>query len=139
MKTILLLLLVLSYSFSMAQPANEVEVAVEALRQAMVDPTEDGLKKLTSADLTYGHSSGLMENQTEFIQALVSGKSDFKSITLSDQTITLPRKDLALVRHNLKGKTVNSGVEGTANIGVLLVWSKEKGGWKLLARQAFKL
>ena len=139
MKSGIFLLLVLFYNLSMAQPEKDVEKAVEALRLAMIDPTADGLKKLTSIDLSYGHSSGLMENQTDFIAALVSGKSDFKSIVVSDQTIVLPRKDLALVRHKLKGETMNGGTAGTLNLGVLLVWSKEKGEWKLVARQAFKL
>ncbi len=139
MKTIILLLLVSVYNFAIAQPEKEVEKVVEALRLAMIDPTAEGLKKITSTDLSYGHSSGLMENQAEFIGALVSVKSDFKSIALSDQSIVLTGKNIALVRHKLKGETLTAGAVGSINIGVLLVWSKEKGGWKLLARQAFKL
>jgi hypothetical protein len=135
----ILFLLVLCYNFSFAQPEKEVEIAVEKLRMAMIDPTLEGLKSITSTDLSYGHSSGLMENQSEFIEALVSGKSDFKSILLSDQSIVLTGKNIALVRHKLKGETFNAGVVGALNLGVLLVWSKEKGDWKLVARQAFKL
>jgi hypothetical protein len=139
MKIFPLLVLLLCYHISSAQPEKEVEMAVEKLRVAMIDPTLDGLKSVTSTNLTYGHSSGTMENQTEFVEALVSGKSDFRSIIVSDQTITLPQKDLALVRHKLKGETLNGGTAGTLNLGVLLVWMKEKGEWRLLARQAFKL
>lgn len=139
MKTIIALLLILGNSFSQAQTDKEVERAVEVLRLAMIDPTEERLRALTSAELSYGHSSGLMENQTQFIEALVSGKSDFKSIIVSDQTIALPQKNLALVRHKLKGETLNGGTAGTLNLGVLLVWIKESGEWRLLARQAFKL
>lgn len=139
MKTIIALLLILGNTFSQAQTDKEVERAVEVLRLAMIDPTEERLRALTSAELSYGHSSGLMENQTQFIEALVSGKSDFKSIIVSDQTIALPQKNLALVRHKLKGETLNGGTAGTLNLGVLLVWIKESGEWRLLARQAFKL
>ena len=134
-----MLLLVLCYNTALAQPEKEVGKIVEELRLAMIDPSTDGLKKITSLDLSYGHSSGLMENQNEFIEALVSGKSDFKSITLSDQSIKFTGKNIALVRHKLKGETLTAGVVGAINIGVLLVWIKEKGGWKLVARQAFKL
>lgn len=139
MKPTMLLLLVLFYNFSMAQSEKDVEKAVEALRLTMIDPTAEGLKRLTSMDLSYGHSSGLMENQTQFIEALVSGKSDFKSIALSDQSVVLTGKNIALVRHKLKGETLTAGAVGALNLGVLLVWTKEKGEWKLLARQAFKL
>ena len=139
MKTIGFLVLLFICNLSFAQPEKEIETAVEKLRLTMIDPTADGLKSITSKDLSYGHSSGLMENQTEFIEALVSGKSDFKSIVLSDQSIALSGKNIALVRHKLKGETFNAGVVGALNLGVLLIWSKEKGEWKLLARQGFKL
>ncbi len=135
----ILFLLILCYNFSLAQPEKEVGIAVEKLRLAMIDPTLKGLKSMTSMDLSYGHSSGLMETQSEFIEALLSGKSDFKSIVLSDQSILLTGKNIALVRHKLKGETFNAGVVGAINLGVLLVWSKEKRDWKLVARQAFKL
>ena len=139
MKTLIFLVLLFICNLSFAQPQKEVEAAVEKLRLTMIDPTAAALKSITSKDLSYGHSSGTMENQTEFIEALVSGKSDFKSILLSDQSIALSGKNIALVRHKLKGETFNAGVVGTLNLGVLLVWSKEKGEWKLVARQAFKL
>jgi len=140
MKSFLLTLVLFTIlNVSFAQPEKEVEAVVEKLRLAMIDPTTDALKNITSKDLTYGHSSGLLENQDQFIEALVSGKSDFKTINLSDQTITLSGKSIALVRHKLKAETFNGGTPGTANLGILTVWVKEKGVWKLLARQAFKL
>jgi len=139
MKILLLTFLLVSYNFAVAQPEKEVETAVEKLRIAMIDPTTDALTKLTSADLTYGHSSGLLENQGQFIEALVSGKSDFKTIELSDQSIKLSGKNIALVRHKLKGELISGSNINTVNLGILTVWVKEKGEWKLLARQAFKL
>jgi hypothetical protein len=140
MKTLTLVLLLISYNLTFAQPEKEVEAAVEKLRLALIDPTLDGLKSLTSPNLSYGHSAGLIENQDQFIEALVSGKSDFKTVTVSDQTIRLNGKSTAIVRHKLKGELVNAdGTINNVNLGVLLIWVKEKGGWKLLARQAFKL
>jgi len=139
MKILLLTFLLVSYNFAVAQPEKEVETAVEKLRMAMIDPTTNALTKLTSADLTYGHSSGLLENQGQFIEALVSGKSDFKTIELSDQSIKLSGKNIALVRHKLKGELISGSNINTVNLGILTVWVKEKGEWKLLARQAFKL
>jgi len=139
MKILLLTFLLVSYNFAVAQPEKEVETAVEKLRIAMIDPTTDALTKLTSTDLTYGHSSGLLENQGQFIEALVSGKSDFKTIELSDQSIKLSGKNIALVRHKLKGELISGSNINTVNLGILTVWVKEKGEWKLLARQAFKL
>lgn len=117
---------------------KQVAAAVEALRTAMVSGNRNQLEALASPNLTYGHSSGLMEDKAAFVEALASGKSDFVSIDLTDQTITLDG-DIALVRHKLAAQTNNGGTPGSTNLGVLLVWKKQQGKWKLLARQAFKL
>ncbi|HEU5167922.1 MAG TPA: hypothetical protein VFU29_20400 [Chitinophagaceae bacterium] len=43
------------------------------------------------------------------------------------------------VRHILKTKT-NDGVKpGEVNLRILLIWQKQRGGWKLPARQAVKI
>jgi len=115
-----------------------VAQAVEALRKAMIDPDKATLSALVADELSYGHSSGLVENKAAFLEALLSGESDFKTIDLSEQTITVVDKT-ALVRHRFNAETLNGGKPGTANIAVLLVWVKGKGGWKLLARQAVKI
>ena len=124
-----------------AQTSEEKEVAavVEALRKAMVDADKTVLEKLTAGELSYGHSSGTIEDKATFIESLVSGKSDFVSITLEDQTIQV-NDGMALVRHKLRGETQDKGKPpGTVNIGILLVWRKEKKEWKLVGRQAYKL
>lgn len=110
---------------------------VEQLRRAMIDGDGKALKQLSSPLLSYGHSSGNMENQTAFIEKIASGKSDFVTMELADQTITISG-DVALVRHNLHADIKDGGVPNTIHLGILLVWQKQAGDWKLLARQAFK-
>ncbi len=141
MKRTFLFLMLCGCSLVMrAQTADEkaVAAAVETLRKAMVDADKAGLEKITADALSYGHSSGKVENKAAFVEAIVTGKSDFKSIELADQSITIS-ENLALVRHKLTGETNNDGQPGTVNLGVLLVWQKQKGQWKLIGRQAFKL
>jgi len=123
-----------------AQTADEkaVAAAVETLRKAMVDGEKAALEKITADALSYGHSSGKVEDKAAFIDAMVTGKSDFKTIVLTDQSITVS-ENVALVRHKLSGETNNDGQPGTVNLGVLLVWQKQKGQWKLIGRQAVKL
>jgi len=139
--SISVLLCILSTGVSLAQSKEEKEVsaAVEFLRKAMLDGDKSSLDKIAAAELSYGHSQGTIENKAAFMDALVSGKNDFVTIDLSEQTIQLVGKELAMVRHKLKAQTNNGGTPGTANIGILLIFQKQKGEWKLLARQAFKL
>ncbi len=123
-------------SLAIAQSKDEQEVTkgVEALRTAMIDANKAGLDAITAPELTYGHSSGKMEDKAAFMEALVSGKSDFITMELTNQTVKIVG-NTALVRHELHGDSPT----GKVNLGVLLVWQKQKGKWLLLARQAFKL
>lgn len=123
-----------------AQSADEKEVAatVEKFKKALLDPTKENLDELTAPELSYGHSSGKMEDKATFMQSLISKSSDFVTMELSQQTIKIIG-NTAIVRHNLNAETVDGGKPGTAKIGVLLIWQKQQGKWKLLARQAFKL
>ena len=80
MKNMLIVMLWLStISLAAAQPAKEQEVtaAIEKLRKAMIDGDQQALDNLTSADLSYGHSSGTIEDKAAFMAAIVSGKNDF--------------------------------------------------------------
>lgn len=137
--TLTFLLLVLTCSAS-AQDAGTAAVAsaVEALRKALVDPDRNVLEQLTSPDLSYGHSNGLIEDQKAFIQALVSGPTDIESLDLMDQTIRITGKT-AVVRHIFLGALNNQGTKSTIKLSVLQVWIKQGKGWKLLARQAARL
>jgi ketosteroid isomerase-like protein len=123
-----------------AQSADEkaVAAAVEKLRKAMVAADAATLKSLAAEELSYGHSSGLVENREEFVDQFVTGKTVFLNITLSDQTIKVVN-DVAIVRHRLTGDTNNNKVPGKVDIIILLVWQKQKGEWRLLARQAARI
>jgi hypothetical protein len=118
---------------------TEVTNAVEQLRKAMVDADGAALDKLTSSELSYGHSSGKVQTKKEFVDDLVSGTSDFVSIDLTEQTIKVV-DNTAIVRHILSAATNDKGKgAGTVKIGILLVWVKNKAQWQLLARQAVKI
>jgi ketosteroid isomerase-like protein len=138
-KNFLFLVVMLFTTVLFAQQKEEQEVAqaVEKLKKAMIDADKSTLENLVSDKLTYGHSPGYVEDKTVFIQNIVSNKSDFVTMDLTNQTITIS-DNVALVRHKLDAKTNNDGVAGEAHLLVLLVWQKKAGQWKLLARQAVK-
>lgn len=123
-----------------AQSKDEIAVtaAVESLRKAMIDADKVTLDKLTAADLSYGHSGGKIEDKATFVDNIVTGKSDFVTIDLTEQTVKVTG-NTAIVRHKLVADTNDSGKPGNVKLYILLVWQKEKGQWKLLARQAVKV
>lgn len=138
--TIFFLIFAMGYGCLNAQTREEklVATAVENLRKAMVDPDKAALTRLTSVKLSYGHSTGRVEGQASFIESLVSGTSDFVSIKLLDQNISVSG-NTAIVRHTLEGSTNDGGKPGTVKLGILLVWNQKGTAWQLLARQAVKL
>jgi len=139
--TLCILLAGFSTQFALAKndsrTIKQVEAQVEQLRSAMINADAQKLKEVTASELNYGHSGGHVDNQAEFIEKLASGNSDFVTIELKDQTIQLV-KDIAIVRHTLIATTNDRGKPADVNIGVMLIWQKQHGNWKLLARQAFK-
>ena len=135
----MLFVLVLSITNIDAQSKKEKELtgAVEKLRIAMIDGNKTELENLVSDQLSYGHSGGHIDDKKEFVDKLVSGKSDFVTIDLTEQTISISGKT-AIVRHKLSATTNDGGKPGEVHLLVLLVCQKQGGHWKLLARQAVK-
>lgn len=121
-----------------AKPEQEVISAFDFLIKALESGEREALEKITSSALSYGHSNGRVENRSEFVEALSSKQSDFISINVSNQIVSVSGKN-AIVRHRLDAVTKDKGVSGEAHLNVMLVFRKEKGKWKLLARQAAKI
>ncbi len=136
-KTFLLVVFIFVQSISFGQK-NSVEAALEKLRVAMVSGNPEALKSITHQNLTYGHSSGLIENQQTFIEAFVSGNSKFTNLNFSDIQIIQTGKT-CIIRHILEGGTHNLGKEpAPIKLKVMLVFEMHKKEWLLLARQAIK-
>lgn len=135
----LFLCCMLAGTFSFAQSADEKEMAerVETLRKALVTPDKAVLQELATDELSYGHSSGMVENKAAFVDALAGGKTVFTSVTFSDQTIKIAG-NAAIVRHRMMADLNNNNTPTKIDILVLMVWQKQNGKWKMLARQATK-
>jgi len=123
-----------------AQSSDEAAVAqaVEAFRNAMLTADRSQFEALCADQLSYGHSAGRIETKAQFINGAVSGRSVWKFMTLTDQSHQIVGNN-AIVRHILTGETESEGKTNAIKIGLLMVWHKQDGRWKLLARQAYKL
>lgn len=116
----------------------EVAKAVDDLNNAIISPKDADFENIVTEELSYGHSSGKIQNKKEFIDDLVNGSFDFQEISVSDQTID-SFDQTAVVRHILSAKANNSGEPVEIKIGIFLVFQKHNGQWKLRSRQAYKL
>jgi len=140
-KKLLLTLSLITVTIVFAQKNNDQQSVAEAsekLRLAMISGDKAILESLILPELTYGHSGGHIDDAKEFVEKLVSKKSNFLSIENTNQSIQIVDKT-AIVRNHLYAKTHDLGKEqGEVSLDILYVWKKTKSGWKLLARQAVK-
>lgn len=115
-----------------------VAQAVEALRKAIAGQNKAQLEVLTAAELSYGHSSAVVQNQAEFVKGVLTRKATLKSLDFTDVKVATAG-DAAIVRHGWVSESEADGKTRTTKLGVLAVWQKQRGRWKLLARQGYKL
>ena len=123
-----------------AQSGDEAAVtqAVEAFRKAQLTKDRSQFEALCADPMSYGHSSGRIETKKQFIDDATGPRSVWKFIELSNQKIQIAGNN-AIVRHVFTGETVSEGKTNAIKIGILMVWQKQDGRWKLLARQAYKI
>lgn len=104
----------------------------------MMQPDSAVLASLVSDDLEYVHSSGTVRDKKGFINEFMRRQTNVTNVVFSNQTIKLSG-DLAIVRHRMEADAHNPGYPSVIDIIVMMVWKKEGGYWKMLARQAAKL
>ena len=124
-------------SFAQAGEEKQVTDAVETFKNALITADKNLLEAITAEELSYGHSSGKVEDKVAFVNGVLNDPIKFNLIDLQEQTVRIAG-NTAIVRHIFNSKITNNGTPGEIKIRNLLIWQKQKGKWKLLARQAFK-
>jgi hypothetical protein len=122
-----------------AETSDEAAIrrGLERLRKALLSADKVQLEQLTAAQLSYGHSSGKVQNKSEFVDGVLNRKAVVKSLTFPDVTIAVAG-NAAIVRHIYASESEAGGKTDNIRLSVLAVWQKQDGDWKLLARQGYK-
>lgn len=122
--------------------ADEDAVAkkVQAFRAAQLAADGKAFEALTAPELSYSHSSGVVEDKAAFIANATSGKNKMLSLEYKDPVIRVVG-DVAIVRFHWmhEAEAVADGKKSTGNLHILMNWQKQGGDWKLLSRSATKL
>jgi ketosteroid isomerase-like protein len=123
-----------------AQAGDEAAVAdaVETLRKALFEANKAKLEQVAAPQISYGHSDGRVETKEQFINGVMTRKQVVKSLAYPELKVAVVG-NAAIARHLHLSESELDGKTTTTRIGVLQVWQKQDGGWKLLARQAFRL
>ena len=123
-----------------AADADEAAVAqaVEALRKAALTQDKAKLEGLVADQVSYGHSSGVVQNKAELIDGVMTRKSTVKTLDFPELKVAVVGNS-AIARHLYVSDSETDGKLTNTKIGILAVWQKQDGNWKLLARQGYKL
>lgn len=121
-----------------ADDAADLSNAIESLRKATFSADKAALEALLDDNITYGHSSNKVENKAEVIAGMTGRKSVMKTLKFADQKNAV-HGPIGTSRHFYESESEQDGKMTTTRIGILQVWHKQDGKWKLVARQGFKL
>ena len=131
---------VLAAASAHAASADETALGklLEEHRAALAAADAKALDRLSAPELSYSHSDGHIEDKATFIANATSGKSKWLSLAYENPTIKVVG-DVAITRFTFVGD-LQSGDKTTAiKLGILLMWQKQHGVWKALARCSTKL
>jgi hypothetical protein len=115
-----------------------VKKSIDELRMAQLKQDKAKLEPLLSDQLSYGHSDGRVDGKASLVEGTMNRKATVKSIDFPELKITVTG-NAAVARHLYVSESELEGKPTSTKIGALQVWQKQDGGWKLLARQGFKL
>lgn len=123
-----------------AQAADEAALAqsIETLREGILKQDKAKLDQVAASQISYGHSDGRVETKEQFINGVMNRKQTQKSLVFPELKVFVVGNN-AVARHIYLGESELDGKQSTTRIGALQVWQKQDGGWKLLARQGFRL
>ncbi len=126
-------------SFAQSSNDNEVWSRVEALTNAIFKKKDSvALLDLVSTKVTYGHSGGNVEDKATMVLKAMASKQTYKNLEFEKTSMDIDGHT-AVLRHNLRGISVENGTETPLNLAILQVWKKENGKWRIWARQAVKI
>jgi hypothetical protein len=118
------------------------EAAVKAAELARFEAATkndlDTLGKLLADDLTYTHSTGVLETKEVFLAALKSGKLQFKKIEPADLLVRVFDKT-AVINGTAKISVVSEGQPKDLSLRFTDVWVNRAGKWQMVAWQSVKL
>jgi ketosteroid isomerase-like protein len=122
---------------AVACETDELLNAIEDYRKAMVDGNGARLLELSTDDMSFGHANGVVQTKVEFVKTVVDKVEVFNSIKLYDHRIKV-EGDIGVARHTFEADLVYGGKPVLLTLGIVQVWKKVDGRWRLAVRQSFK-
>jgi len=121
-----------------AEDEAAVKKAIEEFKAAYLKQDKAKLEAMSFPQLTYSHSDGRIEDKEKFIAGVMGRKATVKSLEYPDMAVYVVG-NTGVARHLWVSQSELDGKVTDTKIGVMQVWQKDGGGWKLLARSSYRL
>jgi Domain of unknown function (DUF4440) len=125
-------------AFALSADEAAVTKNLEAHRAALMTGDAKALDALSAPELSYSHSDGHIEDKATFIKNATSGKAKWLSLAYESPTVRIVGT-AAISRFNFVGENQVGDTKNSIKLGILMVWQKQGGQWKVLARCSTKL
>ncbi|MEJ7680476.1 MAG: nuclear transport factor 2 family protein [Segetibacter sp.] len=137
--SILLITFFSSTAFCQSNKETEVWAKVEALNKAVFETKDSAaIQDLVSNAVTYGHSTGVIENKPVMLHNAIVNAQVYKNVSAERLGANIVGETV-IVRYILRADVEKDGNTSPLNISILQVWAKDHGKWRLFARQAVKV
>jgi ketosteroid isomerase-like protein len=138
MKATILLALGGSVALLSAAGEDEIQRAEKEWAAAVTSLDYRALDRILGEHLIYAHSTGSIENKTEYLRRLRSGAQKYDAIEHQSVTIRLYGETaVAHVKVRMTGKS--NGNPFDDRLMAMHFWVKQGGAWRLVAHQTTKL
>jgi ketosteroid isomerase-like protein len=141
MRILLVALVLLSTSFtSYAASAEELQVQQAEKEWAAAVKSKDfaKLEAMLTSDLIYAHSTGIIDDKTQYISKMKTGKQNYVGIDHSSTTVRM-HGDSAIAHSIVRMHGTNAQGPFDDKLMMIHVWVKTKGKWMLAGHQTTRL
>ena len=118
--------------------ADEVKQAEQKWTAAVTSKDQAALEAFLAEELVYTHSTGLVEDKGQYLQALTSGNQKYDSIDYEAPAIQT-YGSTAVVATKVVMTGLTKGQPFNNRLRLLHVWVKKGGQWNLVAHQTTRL
>ncbi|MGQ7856760.1 nuclear transport factor 2 family protein [Pedobacter sp. WC2501] len=103
--------------------------------KAMISKELEVLNKIFSGDLSYGHSSGLIDNKTEMLDKISNGVYVYYNIETKVLSAMLSGNNLLIIMGNVEIDVSLSGKHRIMDSVYVGVYKKNEDNWEFIAHQ----
>jgi hypothetical protein len=133
----ILILALLPGALAAATPGTDSRVAgaIQAEQARIAALTADdhaALDRLLAPEMIYTHSNAVVDDKTQFIASLTSGRLKYKSIEHSDQKARV-YGDAVLLTNLTRVQSVSEGQDIRVTLRTTILYVKKDGQWQFVA------